>query len=200
MPAPKRQRKADKLLHHTMPARDVMVDYALGPFDRAARDMERKWGVERLPELVSVEMAQRFGAAMAHLNAMIDEGDPAKVADAANNCIRGYAAMDAEAEANGAPKANPEVWEYELDGLHFAIMADDCAWPAIKEKRPDLLLFTMREVACALKAYQLLEGGIAVLKEKFPDARVTDIRPHPKSLPKDFYENGGDALPFGEDE
>jgi hypothetical protein len=41
--------------------------------------MDKKWGVDRLVELVSPDMAERYGAAMAKLNAAIDARDPEQV-------------------------------------------------------------------------------------------------------------------------
>ena len=187
---PRRQKKADTLLHGRTSADDVACDYALGPFDRKVRAMDRKWGVDRLPELVSVETAQRFGKAMAYLNDAIWDIDPTKAADAAANCIRGLEAMDAEAEVLNSPKADPTVWEYDFEGFKFGIMADDRAWPEIKAHRPDLLLFTMREVALALKSAKFAEGGVMEIKKHFPGAQVTEIKP----LPKEFWANGGDDL------
>ena len=70
---PKRQKKADRLLHSGQSQNQVMCDFALAPLDRLAIEMDRKWGIDVLPELVSVEMAQKYGSAMAKLNAAMKE-------------------------------------------------------------------------------------------------------------------------------
>jgi hypothetical protein len=198
-PKPRRRHKGDKLLHPGADRRDIMVDYALGPFDRLSDEMSRKWGVDRLPELVSPATAQRFGSAMHRLNEAIEKGRPADGGDhkvepdyvriCAENCMRGLQAMDREAEEAGMPKADPNVWEYELDGMKFGIMADDRAWQSIKKQRPDLILVTMREVAIALKAYKF-DGVVEEVKKHFPAATVTNIRPKEKNM--------DDPIQFGE--
>lgn len=187
---PRRQRKGDRLVTPDATAAQIRCDYALAPFDRLARDMEHKWGIERLPELVPVEMAERYGSAIAKLNAALDADDPAEVAIRAAVCIRGLQAMDAAAEAAEMPKADPTVWEYEYEGIRFGIMADDKSWQAVKAARPELVLFTMREVAIALKAWKFEQ--VAEIKKAFPQARIEKIT---TKAPPD-YDNGGDPIPF----
>ena len=187
---PRRQRKGDRLVSPNASAAEVQCDYALAPFDRLSLDMERKWGIERLPELVSPATAQKFGSAMAKLNAALDAEDPDEVRVRAEVCIRGLRAMDAEATAAGMPEADPTVWEYDLDGLKIGIMADDKCWQAAKDARPDLLLFSMREVAIALKAHQF--DGVVAVKDKFPGAQIAHIRP--KQKPPIDWKGGGDEI------
>ena len=47
----------------------MMCDYALAPFDRRFREMDKKWGCDKLPELVSAETAAKWGSTMEKLNA-----------------------------------------------------------------------------------------------------------------------------------
>lgn len=169
---PRRQRKGDRLLAPGASKSEIMVDHAIAPFDRAARDMERKWGVERLPELVPPDMAKKFGGAIAHLNACIEQGDPDAVAAAAANCIRGLNAMDAAATAAGHTPPGT-VAEYDLDGFHFGIVADAGDWTAID--RPGMQIFSMREIAIALKAQ--FGKPVEIVKAEFPGATVTNINP-----------------------
>jgi hypothetical protein len=98
---PRRERKADRLMSPDATKAQIECDYAIAPMDRLALEMDRKWGIDRLPELVTPEMATRYGQAMAHMNECIRLGDPAKCVAAANNCIRGLHAMDAEATKLG---------------------------------------------------------------------------------------------------
>jgi hypothetical protein len=168
--------------------------------DRLALEMDRKWGIDRLPEIVSVETAQKYGKAMAHLNECIREADPIKCAAAAQNCIRGLNAMDAEATAAGKQPASGEFWEYELPGMggapafRFAIMADKAEWRTAQAERPDLQFYTMREVAIALQL-KLNSPMVDALKDAFPGAEVQSVRPAKTKPPVD-YANGGDALEF----
>ena len=189
---PRRQKRADRLTSPHSTETEIECDYALGPVDQVARTMDRKWGVERLPDLVSVETATKFGKAVASLNAAIDANDPEATRENANNMIRAYHALDAEAEQRGAPRACPDIWEVEVDGVAVGIMRDGTAWQEVKAQRPDLTIYSMREVAIALQAYKFSGEALRSIKEHFPAAQVKSIKP---AEPVD-YANGGDKIPF----
>lgn len=172
---PSRQKAADRLLSAAASKEQIMCDYALAPFDRAALEMDRIWGIDRLPEIVSVETATKYGAALALLNEAIDANDPERVKALANNCIRGLHAMNAEAEAAGKPKSRPDMLEFELNGFHFAILPDKDWWPAVRDARPDLTLFSLREVAIALIAARADNPVVAAAKAAFPKAEITEL-------------------------
>ena len=176
---PKRQKKSDRLLHSGQSQNQIMSDFALAPFDRKAEAMDERWGIDRLVELVSAETAAKYGSAMAKLNAAIDENDPAVVAARAQVCIRGMDAMDAEAAAAGAQRASEDVWEVEVAGQRYGVMRDGRSWQTIKAQRPDLMLVTLREVACALEMWR---GSVAgeferSVKQSFGDgAEVVAVK------------------------
>lgn len=193
---PKRTRKSDRLLVPGATKTEIMCDHAIAPLDRLALEMDMIWGIDQLPERVSSEMASRYGAAMAHLNECIAEGDPEKCTAAVANCMRGLKAMDAEARASGATPATGEFWEYELESdderpaFRFAIMRDGYEWQTAKAKRPDLEFYTLREVAIALRVHAKSKVVDAV-RENFPAAEITNIK---LTKPKPDYRNGGDDI------
>lgn len=188
-----RQKKFDRLLSPGATVAEIECDFVLAPFDRACREMDRLWGIDRLPGLVPLEMAQRYGRAIAAMNASIEAQDPEATRDNAGNCVKGLAAMNAAAEAASAPKADPTIWEYDCDGYKFGVMADDRSWQAAQAARPDLQLRTMREVGNALRAYdQVVTGEVmAEVKKHFPAATVKAIRPR-----TDLEKELDDEIPF----
>lgn len=190
---PRRKRKSDRLIVPGASATQIRCDFILAPFDEASRIMDRKWGVNRLPELVSVETAEKFGMAMSHLNEMIDLEDTDKLTVAVKNAIKGMAVMDKEAEDAGKPQARSEVLEYDLEGFRFGILPDAAQWPSAQAERPDLRLFTLREIAVALKAMKTDFHLIDTIKQQFAPAEITAIR---DKLPKSFYDAGGDEIPW----
>ncbi|WP_306127924.1 hypothetical protein [Roseovarius sp. MMSF_3350] len=144
------------------------------------------------PELVSVETAQKYGSAMAKLNAAMEADDPEEVAKRAQVCMRGLAAMNQEAEAAGHNPEPGDVWEFDLDGFKFGIVQDIEDQARIRERRPDLKLFTMREAAMALRGYAnsvLVEAA----KHHSPHAEISKL-PDIKLTPE-FFEHG-DPIPF----
>ena len=173
MTRPQRHRKEDRLMHHGATATEIQCDLATAPFDRLCREMDRKWGKDRLPELVAPETAARWGVAMANLNAAIAADDPAMVVARVNACLRGFTAMDAEATAAGHQPIPPEAIEIEVDGKLCAILRDEASWPAYHALRPGVRTYTPREVANALAAYG---GTVAAIKDAFAGAEVVVVR------------------------
>jgi len=172
---PRRQKKGDRLLDRDATQNEIMCDKAVAVMDRLAIQMDERWGVDRLPELVSIETAQKYGAALAKLNAALKAGDPKEVAHRAQVCMRGLKAMNDEAEAAGQPKASADYWEYDIDGFKFAVMKDGGHWMACKDARPDLRFFTMREIGVALRALNIDNPIFAEIKKHFPQAQIDSI-------------------------
>jgi hypothetical protein len=174
MSKPKRIHKDDRLLHRGASDEEVRCDMALGPFDRAAREADLRWGVDRLPELVGPETAAKWGAAIAKLNAAIDARDPATVTARVSACLRGFATMDAEATAAGHKPIIPDAWEFAIAGAPCAVIRDEAAWPAYAAQRPGVRIYTFREVANALSAYG---ETVAAIKDAFPGATIKTPSP-----------------------
>jgi hypothetical protein len=188
MTKPMRQRKDDRLIHSGAKPEEIACDTATGPFDRLCREMDRKWGQDRLPELVSPETAARWGQAMANLNAAINATDPEMVVARVNACLRGFAKMDAEATAAGHQPIPPQAQEIEVDGKLCAVLWDASAWPVYQTIRPGVRTYTPLEVANALAAYG---KTVAAIKDQWPGAEVTAVR-----TPTPLEAELNDEIPF----
>ena len=173
---PIRQRKSDRLICPGAPAQQVACDAATAPFDRLIRHMERKWGIDRLPELVPPAMAATFGAAMSHLNDCLDRADKAETIEAVENLIKGIGLMDKTAEAAGHKPTKPEAWQFEFEGQRFALIREVQDWPLIVDDLPGFTILTLREVAVALASYRKALPAIAEIKAQFPGSQITRIR------------------------
>ena len=175
---PIRKKKSDRLISSQCTKEEAMVDMAVGPFDRAVIEMDRKWGVDVLPELVSPETAAKFGSAFQKLNEAIDKTDPQETATRAAVCIRGLQAMDREATERGAQPASDEVWHIEADGKTFGLMRDARAWQAVQDRHPNLTLITEREMVHALEMYRnsVAHKALELAKEHFPSAELTKVK------------------------
>lgn len=173
-----RQKKSDRLIagYHSKDA--IRCDYAVAPVDRLTIEMDQKWGIDVLVELVSVETASKYGSARGKLNDAIVANDPEECELRAGVVIRGLRAMDAEAERLGAQRASEDLWEIEVDDVVYGVMKDARSWRTIKEKRPELELLTLREVALAYRHW--LQHNAAefekAVKKSFEGAEVVDIR------------------------
>lgn len=177
-PRPRREKKADRLTHPGKSAAEIQCDFALAPFDRVAIEMERKWGVDRLPELVAPEMAAKYGSAMSKLNQAIEANDVEQVVLRASVCIRGLQAMDRAAEEAGAKPAPADVWLFQADGREYAVLRDDAAWPSVLQDRPGCVVLTEREVVMAVERFVQTRLGetVVAVKQAFPGAAVSGVR------------------------
>lgn len=188
---PRRQRKGDRLLNPGTSQAEIRCDYALAPLDRLALDMDMVWGIDRLPELVSPDTAEKYGFSIGKLNAAVNDTNPEDVKAWAAVCMRGLLAMDAEARKLGRKPAAGNYTEHEIDGWKFAILHDGAEWKTAKAARTDLQFFTLREVGVALKASGATHPIVDEIKNHFPTAKVTAIRPRTK-LEQDL----DDEIPF----
>lgn len=83
---------------------------ALSPLDQVAANMEAKWGCDRLPRLVSTDLAARFGSARQKLDEAIRTNDPDLTARRADILIRGWQALDRAATEAGHTSMPPDTW------------------------------------------------------------------------------------------
>jgi hypothetical protein len=171
---PRRQKLGDRLTSPDARAEEIACDHAVAPFDRVATEMDRTWGVDRLPELVSPETAGKYGSALAKLNAALDTGNQEDCAARAAVCIRGMQAMDREARAAGHTPMPSGFWMHEQNGDTIIIAQDNRDWPLIEKMHPGIPIFSLREVANALEAYG---NTVMAVKETFAGSEIKSNSP-----------------------
>lgn len=145
--------------------------------DELAHQMEMRWGVDRLPRLVTPETAARFQHWADKLNNALEHGG-SDVAELAGIVERGWKAMDAEATARGCFPLPPACYSVDLrlQGLGIVEIAIDQAhataliWQARNEGRT-VAVWTLSEVGTVL----VLHGVAHAAKEAFPGAVVTAL-------------------------
>lgn len=186
---PLRRHKDDRLLQPGATNAEIRCDYAVAPWDRVATEMERKWGIGRLPEFVPPAMAAKYGAAVAHMNDAINAGDAHAVAGAAENCIKGLRAMDAAATQAGHQPLHVGVWEFEHDGRRIAVVRDIADLELVRAEFPGVTIYTMLQVFNGMAVYDSTVVSAAL--SAFPGARISDIRPATR-LERDL----DDEIPF----
>lgn len=158
-------------------------DIAIERLDEVAGRMERKWGVGRLPRLVSVDLAERFYRQKAKLDdAITDEatgGSVANVEFEAGRMVNAWMALDAAAEAAGADPASGQYLTARLsDGRSLVISVDLEGIGHFRRQNPDqsAAVWTMDEIV------RVLEGFDLVLRTKhlFEGAVVEEVRVKPE--------------------
>ena len=176
--SPRRGKKGDMIINPGATKEQIMVDMAVVAFDRTAGEMDRKWGIDRLVDLVDPGMAIKYGQALSRMNEAISDGSDCALAQRrANDCVRGMSAMDRVATETGAERASESYWEVMVDDIKLGIMADSASWQNIQDQRPDLTLVSLREVALAYGHYSKTALATMVeAKKHFPGAEVSAVR------------------------
>lgn len=186
-----KSKKFDRLLNPHSTKEEIVTELSIAGFDRWVQYINEKWGVDRLIQLVDADTAHKYGLALGKLNDAINANDPNEARLRADDCIRGMIKMDQLAEASGAVGADPTYWEFEVNGVKAAILADQDAWPKVKADRPDLELITLHEVGVHYAHWRKTKLGemTAEVKSKFPRATVQSI-----DLPE--VDQHDDRIPF----
>jgi len=149
--------------------------------DNIASAMERKWGVNRLPLMVSPATAERFAHFRDKLNTAIQENHPQSDIDAAAGIVaRGWHALDREATERGAYPLPPACYEIDLTAEGrgvVAIAADDHAAHGLllqaAHERRAVEVWTLAEVARLLHEHHL--AGAA--KREFAGHGMAPVEP-----------------------
>jgi hypothetical protein len=175
---PQRQKSGDRMLAKYAREVEIRIDYAVAPLTKLTRDLDHFWGIDTLVEIVPPEMAEKFGGAVAKLNAAIEAQDVDEVVKWVGVCMRGSKAMHEAALASGAAPASDEAWLIQADDKQYALLKDGRAWQRFQDKHPDIEVVTERELILALRWYRESRVGrvMAEVKDHFPQAEVIDFK------------------------
>jgi hypothetical protein len=162
---------------------------ATAALDRVAVDLERTWGVNRLPELVPADLAARFATAQEQCDMEIAAGDIEAAAQKAAALARGWKALDAAARAAGhQPNDLGAVWTASVEGQAFAVCLHTADVGATTDRYPG-------HTAVALQELLAREAAIyRKAKTIWPGAAITAARPASTKPPANW--KAGDDLPF----
>lgn len=156
---------------------------AIEALDEVASRMERKWGVGRLPRLVSIDLAERFHRQKGKLDdAITDEvtgGSVANVEFEAGRMVNAWMALDAAAEAAGADPASGSYMTARLsDGRSLVICSDSDGMSHFLQQNPDrsAAVWTMDEIVRVLEGFDL----VMRTKHLFEGAVVDEVRVRPE--------------------
>lgn len=155
------------------------AEIALERLDEVASRCERTWGVDRLPRLVAVDLAERFYRQKGKLDDVVVAGSPADQEYEAGRMFNAWMALDAAARAAGAEPASGRYLTARLsDGRSLVISVDLEGVGHFRRQNPDqsAAVWTMDEIV------RVLEGFDLVLRTKhlFEGAIVEEVRVKPE--------------------
>lgn len=144
----------------------------LEPLDRKARDMVARWG-DSLPSRVSVDLSGRFNAAYAALEERVLADDAVGTRQVAEQLMRAWDALEAEAIANGHRPLSDAYCVEMGDGRIICFAHDGVEY--IRRTHPHWVVYSYDDAARILSA-QFARDFIEEALQTFPDAKVTRYR------------------------
>ncbi len=141
--------------------------------DIVARDMETRWGVDRLRLLVGVELREKFDRQRFLTNKAIWHGDLEDVKQQTKRMIAAWRALDRKATENGADALPAQVWEIGLpDGSVAALVRDNGDARLVLAEGRFVKVYTVAEIGRLIHALPT----VMAIKETFKGATVTASR------------------------
>ena len=165
------------------------ADIAIERLDEVAHQAERRWGIDRLPKLVPVDLAELFHRQRAKLNKAITSGSPADQEYEAGRMVNAWVALGAAAEAAGADPASGRYMTARFADGRLCVVVEDLEAMQVYRQQHDgvgAAVWTLDEIARVLEGFDLVNRT----KHLFDGAVVDDVRARPS-----FDWKRGDELP-----
>jgi len=170
--------------------------------DNLGREMELKWGGQRLRLLAPPEMREKFDRQRYKLNGALFEGDLNNLATQCRRMALAWQTLDRLASAGGASH-HPDVWEIAMaDGSVVALVrtdddmtrANEAALKIAAGRR--LSLWSLEEVARLIVAFGAQVTPAADLKARYTGAIVQALTAHASDAPATAIAPFDDPIPF----
>jgi hypothetical protein len=155
------------------------IQDALIKHDFVVTEYENKWGIDRLQELVSEELRERYYQQRERLNTAIENNDGKQTQAEVEVMCRAYVALEKEAVAMGHKPLSGDYWETIMpDGRVLAITKNHAEAGKVKRDNRELVVFSIQEIANILDArHKETVKFIDEVKNKFDGAVVTAVTP-----------------------
>ena len=172
----KPQRGVSRELFRSSSRNLAKIQAAITELDACVVGYEKRFGIDRLPELVSTETQVKYWRQVDKLDAAIDSDDADMVIKYASGMQRAFKAMESEARDRGHDELKGEWFECATKDGRIVIVASSFAesHKAARE-RPDALVYAIDEVAtiiCKDEASRFVNA----VKDVFPVATVESVR------------------------
>lgn len=172
-------------------ATDYEIQRWLQKLDTVAVEYESRWGVSRLHKLVPFDMAQKWDAQQAKLNAAIQSGNLYDMPELVEGTIRGYAALEKAAIAAGEkPHEAPLAWTVAMSsGKTLAIVRHEKDFALFKDASRqfgDVVVWTIDQIANIIEKEHTLVNVVKPPTPR-PEERAFDFSKGGDALPEEFH-------------
>lgn len=156
--------------------------------DRHAKELNKRWGMNRLPHLVPIAEAERFVRAKRKWElacwecaGSLDPADLDRVRKQGESMMRGYDHLARLAIEAGHDFAPPQVWEFELeDGTPVILVRDRSELAQVDTGGRAAQVWSLDEIAAIIAKLPMM----ARAKECFPGAEIIQMRTDPLVIGK----------------
>jgi len=142
----------------------------IGDVDRIAKMMESRWGVERLPRLVSEFLRMKFEQQRDAFDVAIESGDPERIDNIGGGMIRAWQKLDEVARQEGHRSLPDTIWTVKHPGTGKTIGIYN----------GNVSLMELRDVADASFPLEdlakFIPNVLVNALEAFPGSEVGDVR------------------------
>ena len=170
--------------------------------DNLGREMELKWGGQRLRLLVAPDVREKFDRQRYKLNAALFEGDLINLVAQCRRMATAWQALDRLA-AEGGASHHPDVWEVAMADGSVAVVvrtdddmtrANEVALKVAAGRR--MTLWSLEEVARLIAAFGSQVKPVADLKARYTGAIVQALTAHAAGGPAPDIAPFDDPIPF----
>jgi hypothetical protein len=193
-------RRYDPALHkqamNMMAPHEYVVHSLTDGVDAVAKEMERKWGVDRLRLLVNDLLRAKFDSQLDRFNTALADGNQQYIEVQAEAMKRAWQKLDQAATETGQKPLSPNVWECKLPESGRIIALVRTPSEAHHVAAPDREVWTMEEVGRLIENFA---DKISEIKQVFPGAELTAFHKKQDTEPSDkdgFDWAKGDDIPF----
>jgi hypothetical protein len=163
-----------------------------------ANEMNRRWGFNRLPHIVSLDLMRRFKeqqrkwqlACFECCGSMLP-ADLDRVRKHGEAMKRAYGALEAEALALGKSPTPPGQWEFELKNGTPVVLVRTRAELGSVTRDPPAQVWCLEEIGEIITKFPELLAG----KELFPGAEIIQIAPSAEV--RELVDDILSDIPFG---
>ena len=172
---------------------DSRINEAVHMHDRVVSDVEKRWGMDRLQELVSEDTRRKFHLQREKLWNALTKNDGRDALHQAQVMCRAYEVLEREARELGAKELTGDYIEGLMpDGRVLAITVDKFEAGKVARDNRDMVVYSIEEVARILsikddEAKAKINDAVAKVKGIFAGAEVVSVKP---------LEDIDDEIPF----
>ena len=172
---------------------DSRINEAVHMHDRVVSDIEKRWGVDRLQELVSENTRRKFHLQREKLWSALTKNDGRVALHEAEVMCRAYAVLEREAKELGCKELTGDYIEGLMpDGKVLAICSDKFEAGKVARDNRDMVVYSIEEIGRILSAKEAMakakiNDAVAKVKGIFAGAEVVSVKP---------LEDIDDEIPF----